>query len=195
MQWYWNENKAIWLDLASVSRRVLLQVHRVQASCGANLTVKKNWRRTGTYPSDITTTVVVLHVPCGYNGSYPARYPLGLLLMFFCLRLRYCHIESQHGKDIIRQSPAGLSMQRLRWSRVNIKGNHFESRCMSCSMNTTCTRLLFSSFLRWNCLHSHLKMRTNVRRRGLDREGWRRQYCRPLGGRCGMFEKETINTE
>lgn len=154
-----------------------------------------NCKKTRKYPSDIIPTVVVLHVPCGYNGSYPAHYPLRLLLMFCRLRLRYCHIESQHGKDIIQQSPAGLSMQHLRWSRVNIKGNHFESRWTSCFMNTTFTRLLFSSFLRWNPLHSHLKMRAGIGRGvGLGRVA-ASEYRRPLGGRCGVFEKETINTE
>lgn len=116
--------------------------------------------------------------------------------MFCRLRLRYCHIESQRGKDIIRQSPAGLSMQRLRWSRVNIKGNHFESRCMSCFMNTTCTRLLFSSVLRWNCLHSRLKMRAGVRWGGWNgKSGGVGVPQATGGGRCGVFEKETINTE
>lgn len=43
------EFKAIWPDLASVNRGVLLQVHRVQASCRANLTEKNNQRNTAKY--------------------------------------------------------------------------------------------------------------------------------------------------
>lgn len=129
-----------------------------QASCGANLTVKtKNWRTTKKYPLDIIMSIVVLYVLCGYNGSYPARYHLELLLMFCCLHHRCCHIESQRRKANIRQSPAGSSMQCLRWRHVNMKGDHFESDCTSCFMNTTCTCLLLSCFLRWNCLHSRVR--------------------------------------
>lgn len=119
---------------------------------------KNNWRNT-------EKQVVLLHVPCGYNGSYPARYPLGLLLMFCRLRLRSCRIESQRGKDIIRRSPAvcrcdasGGAMSTWEGTILNHAGRH---------VSWTQPAL------------------------GLDRK----EYRRPLGGRCGVFEKETINTE
>lgn len=103
-------------------RDILMQVHEIKALKGGSIMISA-W--------------VVISSDCQ--------------LMFCSLHLRDYRIESQRGKDIIRWFPAGLSMQCLRWSCVNIKGNHFESHCMSCFINTTCTWLLLSFLLRWNC--------------------------------------------